>query len=60
MSLSIASLGQSPSVESGSFGGAALVKSLDVEHQTGEEAVDLIQTASHVGESSGGLLNVYA
>jgi hypothetical protein len=61
MSLSIGSLGQSVDLQpSSAVGGAVLEKSLDVERQAGQEAVDLIQTASHVGDSSGGLLSVYA
>jgi hypothetical protein len=61
MSTSIGSLSSLAGVQSGgSFQGAALEKSLDVERQKGQEAVDLIQSATQVGDEGGRLLNVYA
>jgi hypothetical protein len=61
MSLSIASIIQPmASLTSSSLGGAVLEKSLDTQRQTGEEAIDLIQSAAQVGNSSGRLLSVYA
>jgi hypothetical protein len=60
MSLTIGSLSQSATLEStGAFGGAVMEKALDVERQTGEEAVDLIETAAQVGSTSGRQLSVY-
>jgi hypothetical protein len=64
MPLSIGSLSQSVSAQSTNtaIGGAVLEKSLQTERQTGEEAVDLIQSAAQVGDSdsSGRMLSVYA
>jgi hypothetical protein len=61
MSLSIGSLSQSAALQSTSIvAGAVMVKSLDVERQTGAEAVGLIETAAQVGSTSQGQLSVYA
>jgi hypothetical protein len=61
MPISIGSLSSlTGASSSSSFGGAVLEKSLDVQREKGEEAVDLIQSASQVGDASRRLLSVYA
>ncbi len=61
MSLSISSLSQSVGVQSSTpVADAVLAKSLDAERQEGAEAVDLIQSAAALGDTSGRMLSVYA